>query len=248
MAETPYKPTPEEVAANVKKAEAEAEKALAEAEAARKLADKNAADAKLAGVEVKEAEYRLVKTKYEADREHEKRQDELAAHKYHHVYLFKGPVADDSVSKCMDQLTLWHRNEPKCDMEVIFNSPGGGVVSGMALWDHIQYLRAAGHKITTSTVGMAASMAGILLQAGDVRIMGKESWLLIHEGSFGAMGSVGEVEDTVEWVKKIGDRIADIFASRSKMSKAAIKRKWHRKDWWISSDEALRLGFVDEVR
>ena len=243
MADKPetYKPTPEEVEANVAKARAEADAATAAAEKSRAEARKESA---LANAE----ELKLVSLRHDADRADEKRSEELTAHKYHHVYLFKGPVADDSVSKCMDQLTTWHRNEPKCDMEVIFNSPGGGVIAGMALWDHIQYLRVAGHRITTSTVGMAASMAGILLQAGDVRIMGKESWLLIHEGSFGAMGSVGEVEDTVEWVKKIGDRIADIFASRSKMSKAAIKRKWHRKDWWISSDEALKLGFVDELR
>lgn len=233
--------TPAEIDANVAKALAEAEQALAAAEASRATARKESASADY-------EELQLVKARFDVDREEEKRRDELAAHKYHHVYLFKGGVDDSSVTKCMEQLTTWHRNEPTCDFEIIFNSPGGGVVAGMALWDHIQYLRAAGHKITTSTVGMAASMAGILLQAGDVRIMGKESWLLIHEGSFGATGSVGEVEDTVEWVKKIGDRIADIFASRSKMSKAAIKRKWHRKDWWISSDEALKLGFVDEVR
>jgi ATP-dependent protease ClpP protease subunit len=91
-------------------------------------------------------------------------------------------------------------------------------------------------------------MAGILLQAGDVRIMGKESWLLIHQVSFGASGSFGEVEDTTKWVDRIQDRVLDIFASRSKMSKAQIKRKWNRTDWWISSDEALKLGFVDETR
>lgn len=91
-------------------------------------------------------------------------------------------------------------------------------------------------------------MAGILLQAGDIRVMGRESWLMLHEAAFGAQGKVGEVEDTVEWVKKIQERILNIFAQHSSLSRAQIKRRWTRKDWWIDSDEALRLGFVDEIR
>ncbi len=91
-------------------------------------------------------------------------------------------------------------------------------------------------------------MAGILLQAGDVRTMGRESWLLIHQAAFSALGSTYEIEDRVEWVKRIQDRILDIFADRSKLTKAQIRRRWHRKDWWIDSDEALKLGLVDELR
>lgn len=236
----------------IAKAEAEAEKARAEGRAAlltaEAEAEKHRTEARKLAAEAEAAELLLVKARFDVEREEERRKNELAEHRYHHVYLFKGAVSSETATRCMDQLTQWMRNDPGCAIEIVFNSPGGSVIDGMALWDHIQLVRSAGHHVTTSSVGMAASMAGILLQAGDVRIMGKESWLLIHEGSFGAMGSVGEVEDTVEWVKKIGDRIADIFASRSKMSKAAIKRKWHRKDWWISSDEALKLGFVDELR
>src|SRR5574341_658348 len=117
----------------------------------------------------------------------------------------------------------------------------------MALWDFLLELRQRGHKLTTVARGYAASMAGILLQAGDERVIGPESWLLIHEASFGVVGSYGEVEDRVEWVKKIQARILDIFASRSKLSRSQIKRRWHRKDWWLDSDEALKLGFVDRI-
>ena len=235
---------PSEIARN----EAEAEKH--QAEARRHDAEARRADAEAAreNAEADVERVHLVKAQNDADREAEKRSEELAAHKYHHVYLFKGSVGADTATKCMDQLTTWMRNEPGAEIEIIFNSPGGSVVDGMALWDHIQMVRAAGHRVTTSTVGMAASMAGILLQAGDVRVMGKESWLLIHEASFSAGGSFGDVEDTVEWVRKVQDRILSIFANRSNMTKTQIKRRWHRKDWWISSDEALKLGFVDEIR
>jgi len=95
---------------------------------------------------------------------------------------------------------------------------------------------------------MAASMAGILLQAGDRRWIGHQAWLMIHRAAFGAVGKTFEIEDEVAWIKRIEARILDIFAKRSTLSKVKIKRNWDRKDWWISSDEALELGLVDEIR
>jgi len=133
-------------------------------------------------------------------------------------------------------------------MEIVFSSPGGSIVDGMELFDFIQHLRNEGHKITTGTLGYAASMAGILLQAGDVRWMGHQAWVMIHRAAFGAIGKTFEIEDEVRYVKRIEDRILDVFTSRSHLSKLKIKRNWDRKDWWISSDEALELGLVDEVR
>lgn len=185
------------------------------------------------------------------DAEKAKRQaaEELAADKYHHRYCFDAAVGDSSVEPCIKQLAEWDRLDPKCAIEIVFvSNPGGSIIAGLALFDYICQLRRGGHHITTSTLGMAASMAGILLQAGDIRVMAKESWLLIHEATFGAMGKVGEVEDTTDWVKRIMKRVLKIFADRSNLSVGQITKKWRRKDWWIDSDEALRLGLVDEVR
>lgn len=172
----------------------------------------------------------------------------LAQNKYHHVYTFNQTVGENSVNVCIDQLTRWSRQCPGCDIEIVFNSPGGSIVDGMALFDYIKLLQANGHKITTSTLGMAASMAGILLQAGTKRVMGAQAVLLIHEASFGTMGKVGDVEDTLELVHKWQKRIVHIFAERSKLSIRQIEKRWKRKDWWIMSDEALELGLVDEIR
>jgi len=175
--------------------------------------------------------------------------EELATDKYHHRYSFDAAVGDSSVEACLKQLAEWNRLSPKCGIEIVFvSNPGGGIIAGLALYDYICMLRREGHHVTTSTLGMAASMAGILLQAGDVRVMAKESWLLIHEATFSAMGKVGEIEDTTDWVKRIMKRILVIFAARSKLSVGQIERRWRRKDWWIDSDEALKLGLVDEVR
>ena len=63
-------------------------------------------------------------------------------------------------------------------MEIVFSSPGGGIISGFELFDFMQDLRSKGHKITTGSLGYAASMAGILLQAGDVRWIGHQSWMI----------------------------------------------------------------------
>lgn len=199
------------------------------------------AEARVFEADAAQAEIRLAKAKYE-------RAKELAGDEHHHLYRFTSQVDQGTARVCMQQLAVWNRNHKGCDIEIVFTSPGGSIIDGMALYDFLQDLRQDGHKVTTRALGVAASMAGILLQAGDVRVMAPESWLLIHQASFGAIGSFGAVEDTVEWVKQIQKRIVKIFAARSNLSEKQIERRWHRTDWWISSDDALKFGLVDEVR
>jgi len=171
----------------------------------------------------------------------------LAQAKYQHVYHFTDAVGSSTTQACMRQIDIWHHDDPACRFEICFSSPGGSVIDGMALFDYLLQMREAGHHVTTSTIGMAASMAGILLQAGDVRRMGRESYLLIHEVSFGAGGKIGEVEDEVKFIKKIQERVLKIFAERSHLSIGQLKNRWERKDWWLDSDEALKLGLIDEI-
>jgi ATP-dependent protease ClpP protease subunit len=91
-------------------------------------------------------------------------------------------------------------------------------------------------------------MAGILLQAGDSRWIGHQSWMMIHRAAFGAYGKTFEIEDEVKFIQRIEERIVNIFTSRCTLSKQKIKRNWNRKDWWISADECLELELVDEIR
>jgi ATP-dependent Clp endopeptidase proteolytic subunit ClpP len=207
----------------------------------------------LAEIEKVQAETRLTlasasKAELSAREEFEKRQKKEATDEENHLYRFAGEVSKSSVTTCMKRLTEWSRLEPKCNIEIIFSSPGGEIISGFELFDFIQSLRNSGHHITTGSLGYAASMAGILLQAGDTRWIGGQSWLMIHRAAFGAYGKTFEIEDEVEFVKRIEERILDIFTSRSKLSKRKIKRNWDRKDWWISADEAIESELVDEVR
>jgi len=167
---------------------------------------------------------------------------------FHQVYRFNTDVRSKSVGNCLGRLKTWSRLNPSSEIEVIFNSPGGDIMEGMALFDFIQGLRQDGHKITTGSAGMAASMAGILLQAGDHRWVGQQTWILIHRASFGVAGSTFDVEDQLEFIKRIEQRIVDIFVSRSKLDEDTIKEKWERKDWWITAEEALELNLVDEIK
>lgn len=192
-----------------------------------------------------EAEANAYAIDLKAKQEHRKAVE--AGDRYHHVFYFSDVVHQKSVEDCIGTLTLWSRMDPGCDIEVILNSPGGSIYAGVALYDFLTSIRARGHKLTITAQGIAASMAGILLQAGDIRQMGAESWVLIHEGSLGAVGNYGEVVDTVEWMKKFQQRAIDIFVKRSNLTRATIKKNWSRKDWWLDSDECLKHGLVDAV-
>ena len=164
------------------------------------------------------------------------------------LYRFNDKVSKDTVRHCMETLTEWHRLDPECAIEIIFSSPGGSIIDGFELFDFLQDLRNKGHHLTTGTLGYAASMAGVLLQAGDVRWVGQQAWIMIHRAAFGAWGKTYEIEDEVKFIQRIEERILAIFTSRSNLTKNKIKRNWDRKDWWISADEALTMNLVDEIR
>lgn len=269
--EKPDRPlTPSEI----KKIEAEAEAALADAKL--KIAD---AGLRMAETELKSMEaLKTAEEKREATAKADyaeaiaraqaialeqtelARVRTIAADEYDDTtFRFLQPVQESSVQACIKQLDAWHRGKPKCGMTIIFDSPGGDVIAGMHLFDHLRELSDKyGHHITTVTRGYAASMAGILLQAGDTRVMGPEAYLLIHEVAFTVRGKFGEVEDEMNFVKMIQNRVLDIFARRCQgaskktatkaLTKAQLKAKWSRRDWWMDSKSALEYGLVDEVR
>ena len=211
-------------------------------------AEKIRAETRKVKAEAESAEAKAKKEKIELEKLIKAEQKIKASDAENCLYRFNGAVDKTTVVKCRQKLTQWSRMKPECDMEIVFASPGGSITAGFELFDFIQQLRRAGHKITTGSLGMAASMAGILLQAGDVRWIGHQSWILIHRASFGAIGKSFEIEDEVAWIKRIEERIINIFTTRSTLTSLKIKRNWDRKDWWINADEALEMGLVDEIR
>lgn len=193
-----------------------------------------------------------------------RRAEELMKIQDHYMFhhFFDGPVNEKSVYGCLNTMNAWHRQHPDSAWEITINSPGGSVIDGMHLFDQlVTYSKRGGgnHEITITVRGYAASMGGILLQAADIRRIGRESYLMIHEISAGAGGKIGEIKDDVKWYEKVCERIVDIFVTRAAEAKAnnpdkikgitaaTFKKSWERHDWWLDSDDALKHGFVDAI-
>jgi ATP-dependent Clp endopeptidase proteolytic subunit ClpP len=164
------------------------------------------------------------------------------------IYTFNGTVSGMNVEHAIRTLGQWSRRDPGSPIELVIDTPGGNVFDGLALFDFIQSLRENGHHVITSTVGMAASMGGVLLQAGDERVAGRNSFMLIHEVSSGAQGKVADIEDQVAFTKVLQAKLVTLLAERSTMTVQQIKRKWVKTDWWLDAEQMLALGFIDRIR
>lgn len=173
--------------------------------------------------------------------------EEKAALTDAHLFHFFGPVTATNCGIAIEELGTWSRKDPDCDITVVFNSPGGSVWEGLALYDFLRDLQNRGHKVVTKSIGMAASMGGILLQAGGERVISKHGFILIHEISQGMIGKMSELEDSIKLSERLQDKLLNILSERSTMTKTQLKRAWKRKDYWIDAEEALRLKFVDRI-
>lgn len=180
----------------------------------------------------------------EAELDLSRRKAQAAAHR---IYTFYGGVNPATISACMADLGVWSRETPGAPLTVIFNSPGGYVDDGLALYDYLLHLRSLGHHVTTVTLGRAASMGGILLQAGDVRVMGPNSFLLIHEVAAGTSGKLSKMAEDIDFWKRQEGKLLKILAERAKLTVTQIKRRWHKTDWWLDADQAIALGFADVI-
>jgi ATP-dependent Clp endopeptidase proteolytic subunit ClpP len=162
-------------------------------------------------------------------------------------YHFNAEINGSSVAGCISWLDHLARIDPSAPIEVIFNSPGGTVIDGLQLYDHILGLRAGGTPINTTVLGMGASMAGVLSQAGERRRMGRRAYLMIHEVASLNIGKVSELKDRVKVSERLYDTLLGILSSRSNLTVEEIRERADRKDWWIDAQEARELGLVDEV-
>ncbi|MBS2010287.1 MAG: Clp protease ClpP [Cyanobacteria bacterium SZAS TMP-1] len=186
------------------------------------------------------AELDLAKKKRETARE-------LASAEENLTYTFYDGVTEESVKPCLAELGKWSRRFPGKPITIILNSPGGSVIAGLGLFDYILKLRADGHHVTVVVLGMAASMGGILLQAGDKRVVGKYSQVLIHEVSAGTSGNIQKMDDALSFSKSLWHQLSEILAERSTLTVAQVRQRALRKDWWLTSSEAIELGFADEI-
>lgn len=192
----------------------------------------------------------LENTKLAIEVKQKQREEEknLAVEEEHLTYTFYTEVDESSVAECTRKLGEMARRSPGKPITIVLDSPGGSVLDGLHLYGFIKELRRQNHKVTVVAFGMAASMGGIILQAADVRVVHDTTWILIHEVSAGAFGKISEMQDRVDFDRRLWVQLSDILAERSTMKAEQIREKANRTDWWLSAAEAKKLGFVDEVR
>lgn len=167
------------------------------------------------------------------------------------VFVFNRGVNQRSQNALMKSMRVWHQHDPEGKWTIYLNSVGGSVFAGNGILDEIaaHSVRGGGtHEIEIKVRGVAASMAAMILQAADVRTVGKYSQLMIHKGTTGAHGPQEMLEDEITWMRESTDWMIRLFIERGcTLSRPEILRKMNRRDWWISSDEAVKLGLADRV-
>jgi ATP-dependent Clp endopeptidase proteolytic subunit ClpP len=173
--------------------------------------------------------------------------DDAATSERNRRFSFYGSVSDVTVAMAMYEIGKWARKEHG-PIEIMFNSPGGSITDGLALYDYLRFLSGRGNTITTVGLGMVASMGAVLLQAGDRRIVGRNTHLLIHEPSSGAIGKVSDIRDKEKFVAGLWDKLVAILAERSNLTGDEIRERSDRRDWWFDAETAVELGFADEIQ
>jgi ATP-dependent Clp protease protease subunit len=160
--------------------------------------------------------------------------------------VFIGTAIDDHVANLVvAQMLFLQMEDPKRDINIYINSPGGSVTAGLAIYDTMQYVTC---DVATYCVGVAASMGAILLTAGTKgkRYALPNSDIMIHQVSGGAQGTASDVERTVEYMFKLKKRLISILAHHTGKTDVQIQADSDR-DYWITAQQAKDYGLVDEV-
>jgi len=160
--------------------------------------------------------------------------------------VFIGTAIDDHVANLVvAQMLFLQMTDPKKDINLYINSPGGSVTAGFAIYDTMQFVTC---EVATYCIGIAASMGAVLLAAGTrgKRYALPNSDIMIHQVSGGAQGTASDVERTVEWMFKIKKRLIHILSQHTGKTEEQIQLDSDR-DYWMSADEARGYGLVDEV-
>jgi ATP-dependent Clp protease protease subunit len=161
--------------------------------------------------------------------------------------IFIGDVITDNMCNIVQaQLLYLSSKDPKAVINVYINSPGGSVHAGLGIWDTLKMIP---NPIRTVNTGVCASMAAVLLLAGDPdkRLSLKHARTMIHQPLGGAQGQQSDIEITAQQIKIIREELEDIIIENTTLTKENIK-KYTDRDYWMKSDEAKELGFINEIK
>ncbi len=160
--------------------------------------------------------------------------------------VFIGTPIDDMVSNLIiAQLLFLQMSDPKKDIHLYINSPGGSVTAGLAIYDTMQFLTC---DVNTYCIGQAASMGAVLLAGGTKgkRYVLPNANIMIHQVLGGAEGQASDVEIRVKYMLKLKQRLNAIIAKHTGQSIETVEKACDR-DNFMSPEEAKQFGLVDEV-
>ena len=161
------------------------------------------------------------------------------------IVFVTGPVEDHMATLITAQLLYLESENPKKDVFMYINSPGGVVTAGMAIHDTMQYIRP---RVGTVCIGQAASMGAFLLNAGEpgMRVALTNARIMIHQPSGGAQGMASDIEIQAKEILRIRHRMNELMAQYSGQTIETIEKAVER-DKFFSASEAKDFGMVDEV-
>jgi ATP-dependent Clp protease protease subunit len=161
------------------------------------------------------------------------------------IVFVTGQVEDHMASLIVAQLLFLEAENPKKDIYMYINSPGGVVTAGMAIYDTMQYIRP---RVGTVCVGQAASMGSFLLAAGEpgMRVALKQARIMVHQPSGGAQGQATDIEIQAREILRMRTALNELYAKHTGQPIDVIERAMER-DKFLSADEAKEFGLIDEV-
>ncbi|MBQ8722112.1 MAG: ATP-dependent Clp endopeptidase proteolytic subunit ClpP [Paludibacteraceae bacterium] len=160
--------------------------------------------------------------------------------------IFLGTPIDDYVANVIQaQLLFLDTSDPGKDISIYLNSPGGSVHAGLGIYDTMQYI---GSDVATICTGMAASMAAVLLVAGEKgkRSALKHSRVMIHQPMGGMQGQASDMEINYKQIMLLRDELYQIISDHSGQPFEKIMKDSDR-DYWMTSAEALEYGMIDQI-
>jgi len=161
------------------------------------------------------------------------------------IIFLGAPIDDNIANSVIAQLLFLESEDPKKDIKLYVNSPGGSVTAGMAIYDTIQYIKP---DVATICIGMAASMGAVLLTAGKKgkRFALPNSEILIHQVMGGAEGQASDVKIRAERILKVKDRLNKILAKHTGQPLKKVEKDTDR-DKFMSSEDAKAYGLIDKI-
>ncbi len=161
------------------------------------------------------------------------------------IIFVSGPVHDGMSQLIVAQLLHLEAENPKKEISMYINSPGGVVTSGLSIYDTMQYIRP---KVSTLCVGQAASMGSLLLTAGEkgMRFSLPNSRIMVHQPSGGFQGQATDIMIHARETQKLKDRLNEIYVTHTGQKLKAVEAALER-DNFMDSQEAKDWGLIDEI-